>query len=103
MPTPGTTTQLVGVTVLADTLDEPDETFTVNLTAPVNATIGDGQGVGTILDDDPPQAAAPAHSLKPAPMRRFYDALVDMQQRRAQRDIDRVIGDGTFKREPPER
>jgi hypothetical protein len=58
-----------------------------------------------ILDDDPPQVAASAHSLRPSPMRRFYDALIDMQQRRAQRDIDRVLGDGPFKREPrlPER
>src|SRR5262249_2901702 len=36
-----------------DTSDEPDETFTVNLTSPVNAQIADSQGVGTIRDDDP--------------------------------------------------
>src|SRR5206468_2951997 len=33
-------------------LDEPDETILVNLTAATNATISDGQGVVTILDDD---------------------------------------------------
>jgi hypothetical protein len=50
---PGTTTRTVIVTVNGDLLDEPDETFFVNLTNPVNATIADGQGLGTILDDDP--------------------------------------------------
>src|SRR5206468_4333961 len=33
-------------------LDEPDETILVNLTAATNATISDGQGVVTILEDD---------------------------------------------------
>ena len=32
---------------------EPNETFVVNLSSPTNATIADGQGVGTILDDEP--------------------------------------------------
>jgi hypothetical protein len=50
---PGQTSRTLTVTVLGDTLDEPDETFTVNLSNAVNAAIADGQGVGTILDDDP--------------------------------------------------
>jgi hypothetical protein len=49
---PGTTTQTVSVPVNGDNLIEPDETFTVNLSAAVNASIGDGQGVGTIVNDD---------------------------------------------------
>jgi large repetitive protein len=49
---PGETTKTVGVTVNADTLDEDDETFTVTLSAPTNATIADGSGLGTITDDD---------------------------------------------------
>ena len=36
--------------VLGDTLDEPDETFNVDLTNA--AKITDAQGVGTILDND---------------------------------------------------
>ncbi|MBI5960301.1 MAG: hypothetical protein HY866_16290, partial [Chloroflexi bacterium] len=36
-----------------DTADEPDETFTLSLSSPANATLGDNQGVGTITDDDP--------------------------------------------------
>lgn len=30
-----------------------NETFVVNLSSPTNATITDGQGVGTITDDEP--------------------------------------------------
>jgi hypothetical protein len=51
---PGVTTQTVTVTVNGDALDEADETFTVNLSAPTNATIGTGTGTGTITDDDAP-------------------------------------------------
>jgi len=49
---PGSTSQAVDVTVNGDLLDEADETFLVNLGNPVNATIADGQGQGTITDDD---------------------------------------------------
>ena len=49
----------VPVTILDDTLDELDETYFVNLANPVNATIADGQGLGTIVDDD----AAPTLSI----------------------------------------
>jgi hypothetical protein len=48
----GETTKTVVIDVLGDTIDEVNETFNVNLTAPVNAVISDNQGVGTILDDD---------------------------------------------------
>ncbi|HEX6739632.1 MAG TPA: Calx-beta domain-containing protein, partial [Vicinamibacteria bacterium] len=50
---PGTTTRTVAVPVLGDTRPEPDETFVVNLSVPANATLADGQGVGTIRNDDP--------------------------------------------------
>ena len=49
---PGVTTQTVIVPVIGDTNVEPDETFFVNLTNAVNATIFDGVGQGTIIDDD---------------------------------------------------
>ena len=38
--------------MIGDTLDEPVESYTVNLSNPGNATIADAQGVGTITDDD---------------------------------------------------
>ena len=50
---PFTTTQNVQVAVVGDLEPEIDETFTVELTGPVNATIADGTGTGTIIDDDP--------------------------------------------------
>jgi uncharacterized repeat protein (TIGR01451 family) len=49
---PGTTTQQISVPIVGDTNFEPDETFTVNLTVPSNATITTGTGTGTILNDD---------------------------------------------------
>jgi PKD repeat protein len=48
----GETSKTVSVTVLGDTVDEADETFFVNLSNPSNAVLGDGQGVGTVVDDD---------------------------------------------------
>lgn len=49
---PGETSKDVPMTVNGDTGFEPNETFNVNLTLPSNATIGDSQGVLTILNDD---------------------------------------------------
>ncbi len=49
---PGETSKTVAVPVIGDLLDEANETFFVNLTAPVNASLADGQGIGTITDDD---------------------------------------------------
>lgn len=51
---PGDVTKTVTVAVNGDTTNESDETFFVNLTNPVNATIADNQGLGTILNDDTP-------------------------------------------------
>ncbi len=48
----GTISNTISVAILEDTLDENNETFTVTLSSPVNATIADGEGVGTILDND---------------------------------------------------
>jgi hypothetical protein len=49
---PGQTSRPVSVPVLGDDVVEADETFQVNLSSPTNATIGDGQGIGTITNDD---------------------------------------------------
>jgi hypothetical protein len=40
------------VAVKGDKLKEKTEAFFLNLGNPLNATIADGQGVGTIKDDD---------------------------------------------------
>jgi len=49
---PGVTAQTVDVPVVGDLKFEPNETFVVDLSNPVNAVITDPQGVGTILNDD---------------------------------------------------
>jgi large repetitive protein len=50
---PGVTTRTVTIQVVGNRVPEPNETFFVNLSNPSpNAYIGDGQGVGTILNDD---------------------------------------------------
>jgi Calx-beta domain len=49
---PGQTVKQVVVFVAGDTAVEGIEHFFVNLVNPVNTTITDGQGVGTIVDDD---------------------------------------------------
>lgn len=51
---PGETTQEITHNVCGDTVPEVDEQFSVNLVASteVNATILDGQGIGTIVNDD---------------------------------------------------
>jgi hypothetical protein len=49
----GQTTGTVSVLVNGDRVGEPNETFFVNLSSPANATIADGQAVGTIVDDEP--------------------------------------------------
>jgi hypothetical protein len=40
------------VPVVGDSSDEPDETFTANLSDPANAEIADAQATGTIVNDD---------------------------------------------------
>jgi len=52
----GPLTQTVSVTVNGDTTIEGNETFNVNLSNALGATIADNQGVGTITNDDSVQA-----------------------------------------------
>jgi len=53
----GQMVKTVTVAVNGDTTPEANETFFVNLSAPSGATIADGQGQGTISDDDSSAAA----------------------------------------------
>ena len=50
--TPGTTTQTITVPIADDALAEGVETFLVNLSNPVNASLGDAAGQGTITSND---------------------------------------------------
>jgi len=49
---PGIVTRTFDVEIIGDANLESNETFVVNLSDPFGTTIADGQGVGTILDDD---------------------------------------------------
>src|SRR5207253_4011171 len=60
----GSLSGTITVSVIGDTKPELNETFFVNLTSPVNATINDGQGQGTIVNDDGrPALCVPIASL----------------------------------------
>ena len=52
----GQTTRILVLNIVGDALDEPDETFRVDLFDPVNATIADDSATVTIVDDDDPSA-----------------------------------------------
>ncbi len=49
---PGVTNQSVMVAVVGNAIVEPNKTFFVNLSNPVNGTLGRSQAVGTIINDD---------------------------------------------------
>ena len=46
------TSKTVSVATTDDSVDEEDETFTLTLSSPANATLGDATATGTINDDD---------------------------------------------------
>ena len=58
---PNVTTQTISIPILADAIDEENETFTVTLSTPTNATVSASAGTATmtITDDD----AAPTISI----------------------------------------
>jgi len=63
----GSTAVALGVPLIDDTVDEPDETFQLRLNGPSAAALGDASATATILDDDlPPAAAAPPVAPAPA-------------------------------------
>jgi hypothetical protein len=49
----GELSKQVAVAVVGDALDELHETYSLDLSNPVGATLGDARGAGTILDNDP--------------------------------------------------
>lgn len=61
---PGTPALTVQIPVRGDALVEPDESFGLTLLAPFNATIADGQAVGTILNDDGTVPAQPPTAFR---------------------------------------
>lgn len=59
----GETVKTFSVPIIGDTLDEGDETFEVQLSNPVNATIALGTATGTIVDDDHGGTVIPLASI----------------------------------------
>jgi hypothetical protein len=55
---PGQTSKTITVTIKGDKKQESDEQFYVNLFGASGAQIDDGQGVGTILNDDSGSSSA---------------------------------------------
>jgi hypothetical protein len=55
----GEKSKTIAVSIVGELNYEPDETFTVMLSSPVNATVADASATGTITNDDP--IAAPGH------------------------------------------
>ncbi|MDJ1169904.1 Ig-like domain-containing protein [Roseofilum sp. BLCC_M154] len=61
----GETSQGITINITDDSLDETNETFTVDLSSANNATISDAQGVGTITDNDVAVTPSPVPSPSP--------------------------------------
>jgi hypothetical protein len=61
----GALTGNIVVPVLGDARDEFDEVFAVNLTAATEATILDGEGLGTIVNDDTPPTISIEGTIPP--------------------------------------
>ena len=53
----------VAITIVGDTLDEANERFFVRLSNPIGATISNGEGTGTITDNDAPPTVSSVASL----------------------------------------
>jgi hypothetical protein len=51
-------TKTIAVTVNGDEIDEATERFFMELTAPTNAVVSDGHGIGTITNDDAPEVVS---------------------------------------------
>ena len=62
---PGEVSRMIGVSVIDDDLDEPDETFALVLSDLRGATLGRGSALGTIRDDDEPPALSIAGDTGP--------------------------------------
>jgi hypothetical protein len=50
---PGQTERFFDVQTIADTVNEGDETFVVDISSATNVTLGDNEATGTIVNDDP--------------------------------------------------
>jgi lysophospholipase L1-like esterase len=77
----GQTTRTISITIKGDTKVESNEVFRVNLSSPTGAAIADGQGNGTIVNDDttPTDPNDPTASV-PRELQRHQEFLNRIQQ-----------------------
>ena len=83
---PGETSKTITVDVVSDTLDEPDEAFSIQLNNLVNVTVVDDIGTGTIIDDDDPVNNAPEITSTP-------DTVFNIETGIYEYDVDAVDPD----------
>jgi len=83
---PGETSKTITVDVVGDTLDEPDEAFSIQLANLVNVTVADETGTGTIIDDDDPVNNAPEITSTP-------DTVFNIETGIYEYDVDAVDPD----------
>lgn len=97
---PGQTMQTVSVNVVGDLVLEPNETFSLILSSPTNATIGRGTGTGTILNDE---ADTPGFQITlsfdagvTASQRLVFQRAADRWSQIITGDLPSVTDNGTF-------
>jgi hypothetical protein len=98
----GLTSQIFTVPVVGDTTAESEESFYVNLSNPVGATISDGQAIGTITDNDGGGDSPPALRVMDAEVNESGDPTRELQfyvvlTRASEQDVtfDLSSADGT--------
>ncbi|MCI0744751.1 MAG: hypothetical protein L0Y58_05020 [Verrucomicrobia subdivision 3 bacterium] len=69
----GTTNQTITVAVRGNTVNEPDETFYVNIYPPLNATLERTRATGTILNDDAVTGRLDHFAWDPVPSPSYRD------------------------------
>ena len=89
---PGQTEATIAVAVFNDALDEGDETLTIALSDPTNATIADGTATGTIADDDPSVEKAWLARFGRTTASQVMDAVSDRLTGRSGGDAHLTVG-----------
>ena len=89
---PGQTEATIAVAVFNDALDEGDETLTIALSDPTNATIADGTATGTIADDDPSVEKAWLARFGRTTASQVIDAVSDRLTGRSGGDAHLTVG-----------
>ena len=89
---PGQTEATIAAAVFNDALDEGDETLTIALSDPTNATIADGTATGTITDDDPSVEKAWLARFGRTTASQVMDAVSDRLTGRSGGDAHLTVG-----------